>query len=97
MSNHGFGIERPAAHSHVEHRPKARYLVLIESAGPVSALLFTENREQVADFDAGTEEVALMTRGLRGSIGATGAEWDRALAGHSAQERAAAEVFVLDV
>lgn len=97
MSNRGFGIERPSAHSHGELRAKARYLVLIESAGAVIALLFTETRELAADFDAGTEEVALMTRGLQPQVGAAGPEWDRALAGHSAEERAAAEVFVLDL
>ena len=97
MTQHGYGIERPSAHIHREHRPKARYLVLIESAGPVIALLFTEARELAADFDAGAEEVALMTRGLQPVTGASQAEWDRALAGHSAEERAAAQVFVLDV
>jgi hypothetical protein len=97
MNNHGFGIERPAAHIHREHRATSRYLVLIESAGPVVALLFTAARELAADFDAGAEEVALMTRGLQPSSGASGPEWDRALAGHSAEERAAATVFVLDV
>ena len=59
--------------------------------------MFTEARELAADFDAGAEEVAVMTRGLRAAIGASGPEWDRALGGHSADERAAAEVFTLDV
>jgi hypothetical protein len=97
MNNHGFGIERPSAHVHREHRARSRYLVMIESAGPVIALLFTEARELVADIDAGVEEVALMTRGLQPVVGASDAAWDRALAGHSAEERAAAKVFVLDV
>jgi hypothetical protein len=97
MTQHGYGIERPSAHIHREHRPKARYLVLIESAGPVIALLFTEARELVADFDAGAEEAALMTRGLQAHQGAEGPEWDRALAGHSREERAGAQVFVLDI
>lgn len=95
--SHGFGIERPPAHVQVPVRPAARYLVSIESAGTMLALMFTEAREMVANFDAGAEEVALMTRGLQPAIGATGPEWDRPLGGHSAEERAAAEVFVLDV
>ena len=97
MNNDGFGIERPSAHVHRGHRAKARYLVLIEAAGPVIALLFTEARQLAADFDAGAEEVALMTRGLQAEQGATGPEWDPALAGHSAEERAAAQLFTLDV
>ena len=96
MTQHGYGIERPSSHIHREHRPKARYLVLIESAGPVIALLFTEARKLVADFDAGAEEVALMTRGLRGRQGAD-QQRNRTLAGHSREERAAAQVFVLDI
>lgn len=95
--NHGFGIERPTAHHAAALQPAARYLVLIEAAGPMLALMFTEARELVANFDGGTEEVALMTRGLQPVVGAIGPEWDRALAGHSEQERAAAEVFTLDV
>ena len=94
---HGFGMERPPAHHAAPMQPPARYLVLIEAAGPMLALMFTEARELVANFDGGTEEVALMTRGLQPVVGATGPEWDRALAGHSDEERAAAEVFTLDV
>ena len=61
------------------------------------ARLFLDTREQVAEFDAGTEEVAQMTSGLAPTLGASGAEWDRPLEGHSAAERLAAEVFLLDV
>ena len=59
--------------------------------------LFLESREQVAEFDAGTEEVVSMTQGLQPAKGAAGPEWDRALDGHSAAERADADVFTLDV
>ena len=38
-----------------------------------------------------------MTSGLAAVKGAAGAEWDRALGGHSAVERAAAEVYTLSV
>lgn len=38
-----------------------------------------------------------MTGGLSSVRGAQGPEWDRGLAGHSAGERAAAEVYTLAV
>lgn len=61
------------------------------------ARLFLETRELVAEFDAGTEEAAQMMAGLAPARGADGPEWDRALEGHSAAERSAAEVYTLDV
>jgi hypothetical protein len=93
----GFGMETPSAHSSAALRPPARYLVVIDAAGATVARLFTDTRVPVAEFDAGTEELALMTRGLVPLVGALGPEWDRALEGHSAAERATAEVYTLDV
>ena len=90
-----FGIESPHRHRPVPHRPPTRWLVIIEEAGTVIARLFLASREQVAEVDAGSEEVALMTRGLVPVRGALGAEWDGALQGHSATERAAADVYTL--
>ena len=75
----------------------AKYLVIIESGGSSEARMYTAERLQVADFDASTEEVAVMVRGLTPVQGATGPGWDHELAGHSAQERAAAQVYTLDV
>lgn len=95
--NQGFGIEVPHEHSKIPQRRPARYLVLIDEGGSGLARLFLDNREQVAEFDAGAEEVALMTRGLVPVHGAQGAEWDRALKGHSAAERRAAAVYTLDI
>ncbi len=92
-----FGIEKPAGHTHSAHRQPARYLVLIDAAGVSLARLFQATREQVAEFDGGTEEVARMTQGLVPARGADAPEWDRALDGHSAAERAAAAVYTLDV
>jgi hypothetical protein len=92
-----YGIEKLSAHAQAVHRKPARYLMLIDAGGSTVARLFLESREAVAEFDAGTEEVALMTKGLHPIKGAAGPEWDRALGGHSAAERAAAEVFTLDV
>jgi hypothetical protein len=92
-----FGSERPRAHTQTSHRKPARYLVVIDSGGFVVARLFLETRELVAEFDAGTEEAAQMMAGLVPTRGADGPEWDRALEGHSAAERRAAEVYTLDV
>jgi len=93
----GFGSESPRAHTQTSHRKPARYLVVIDSGGFVIARLFLDTRELVAEFDAATEEAAQMTAGLVPTKGAGGAEWDRALEGHSAAERSAAEIYTLDV
>ena len=92
-----YGIESPGAHHHAPLRKPARYLVIIDSGGSTLARLFGPAREQVAEFDAGTEEVAQMTQGLRPVSGALGPEWNLGLDGHSAAERGAAEVYTLDI
>ena len=92
-----FGSEAPHAHAHTSHRKPARYLVVIDSGGFVVARLFLDTREQVAEFDAATEEAAQMMAGLLPTQGADGPEWDRALEGHSAAERRAAAVYTLDI
>lgn len=93
----GFGNESPHAHAQTSHRRPARFLVVIESAGTVIARLFLQTREQVAEFDAGLEEVVQMMAGVAPTAGADGPEWDHALAGHSAVERRAAEVYELPI
>jgi hypothetical protein len=95
--NQGFGIEPPSAHHHSPLQQPVRYVVIIDSGGSMVARLFLATRELVAEFDAGAEEVMQMTQGLVAAHDAAAAEWDRALAGHSAVERAAAEVYTLDV
>jgi hypothetical protein len=92
-----FGRESPAAHVQGEHRSISRYLVVIDAGGVGVARLFLDNREPVAEFDAGTEEAVQMLRGLVPTLGADGPEWDRALQGHSLAERRAAKVYRLDV
>ncbi len=92
-----YGISTPTPHAGGEHRPPARYLVLIDAGGVTVARLVLATYDAVAEFDAGSEEVAVMTRGLQPTRGASGPEWDRALEGHSAAERAAAEVYTLDL
>jgi len=92
-----YGIERPGNHAHTPHQQPARFLVVIDSGGSTVARLFLETREQVAEFDAGTEEVAQMTSGLVAAKSAGGPEWDKALAGHNATERGGADVYTLDI
>lgn len=92
-----FGMERPGAHSHAALNAPAKYLIVIDSGGSAVARLFLATREPVAEFDASTDEVSLMTKGLVPSRTAHLPEWDRPLGGHSAKERAAAEVYMLDV
>lgn len=79
------------------HRLPARYLVLIDADGARTALLFTEQRQLAGEFDASSEEVAVMVKGLRPARTAGQAEWDQSLAGSSRIDREAAEVFTLDV
>jgi hypothetical protein len=93
----GFGIESPPAHSQTLHRKPARYLVVIDSGGTTTLRLFLDTREQVAEFDGGSEEATQMMAGLVPTEGANGPEWDRGLAGHSTAERGAAKVYTLDI
>jgi hypothetical protein len=95
--NQGFGSESPREHSQTTHREATRFLVVIDAGGPTVARLFRGDRVQVAEFDAGAEEVARMLTGRAPATGAEGPEWDRALEGHSAAERAAAAVYTLEV
>lgn len=95
--NNGFGHEVPAPHARQRHREVTRYLVVIGSGSGAVARLFLADRTQVAEFDAGTEEVTELIKTATARAGASDAAWDRALAGHSAAERAAATVYTLDV
>jgi hypothetical protein len=78
-------------------RKVARHLVVIDAGGQAVARLFDEHRQPLAEFDAASEEVALMTKGLQSAKVAGGREWDDVLNGHSIDERRAAEVYTLDV
>jgi hypothetical protein len=90
-----FGSETPRPHHQTAHRQASRYLVIIEAGGSTVARLFLDDRTQAGEFDAGAEEVAWMVTGQAPTSGAQGPEWDRALEGHSAEERAAAAVYTL--
>ena len=94
----GFGIEAPGKHLSSARQKPARYLVLIDAGGGgLLARLFTDSREQIAEFDASTEETSSMTSGLMPMRGALGPEWDKALAGHSTADRMTAEIYVLAI
>lgn len=92
-----FGMEAPREHKPALHRPPVRYLIIIDAGGAMVARLFLETREMVAELDAAVEEVAAMVKGLVPQAGALGSEWDHALQGHSATERAAAMVYTLAI
>jgi hypothetical protein len=76
---------------------KARYLILIDTGDGNVARLLDAERRQLAEIDAGAEEVAVMTQGLQPAHTATGHEWDDALRGHNRPQRMAAQVYTLDV
>lgn len=92
-----YGVQPPGEHRQTTHRPPARYLVVIDFGGASIAQLFDASRVQVARFDGGSEEVAVMARGLTPTRSGGDAEWDTALAGHNADERASAAIYTLDV
>jgi hypothetical protein len=95
--NQGFGHELPGRHAQTSHREASRYLVVIQSGGVGIARLFLDSKEQVAEFDGSAEEVASMTKGLQAARVASDPSWDRALAGHSAEERERADVYALSI
>ena len=74
----------------------ARFLVVIESAGAMVARLFDARHGHLIDFDASSEEVAVMTAGVMPAHGVEGREWGLSMEGHSPAERAAAMVYALD-
>ena len=78
-------------------QPPVKYLVVIESGGPVVAQLFDDQRRLVNEFDAASEEVSVMTRGLVPEQSGSDPAWSEALQGHTADERQNARVYTLDV
>jgi hypothetical protein len=92
-----FGMEMPSEKDPGPHRAVARFLVVIDAGGSMVAKLFRDSRVLMAEFDAAVEEVGAMTAGVVAQAGALGSEWDVALAGHSAAERAGAQVYTLSI
>jgi len=79
------------------HSSPVKFLIMIESGGPMVARLFDANRVHVTDMDASSEDVMATIEGIVPTHTGAAAEWDRALAGHNAAERAAAQVYALAV
>ena len=92
-----FGMESHRVHAQRSYREPVRYLVLIESGGYMVARLLSSSFDMVATIDAAVEEVGSMIAGLIPKTGAVGAEWDHALAGHSADERSASKIYTLSI
>ena len=94
-----FGIEARHVNNAPDSQPPVRFLVLIDSAAENTRLarLFLDSRQQVAEFDAAGPEVLSIIDGLLSQQDADGTLWDQALAGHTAEERRAAQVFTLAV
>lgn len=90
-----FGIVAHGQQDRAPHRKPVHFVVVIDAGGAMVAMLFLESREQVAEVDAGAEEVHSMISGIQPTIGAIGPEWDAGLAGHSANERVGARVYAL--
>ena len=79
------------------HSPPAKYLVVIDAGGAMVARLFDAQRKPMGEFDASSEEVAVMTSGLTPARAGLEAGWAQALSGHNPDERAAADIYTLDV
>lgn len=94
-----FGIEASHRAKDAPEQPPVRYLVLIDNAatGARVARLFLASREEVAEFDGAAPEVLSMIDSLAATHSAMKPEWDGALGGHNPIERAAADVYTLDV
>ena len=93
----GFGGEVPAPHNQATHREVTKYLVVLPNPEGTIAKLFLGNFEQVAEFDANTDEVTSLIKGIAPSFDATGKEWDSSFSYLSNRERAAASVYTLNV
>ena len=79
------------------HKTPVKYLVIIESDGAMIAKLYDANYKHENDIDAGSEEVAVMTKGLSPTKNGNDATWSKVLVGHGEAERCAAEIYTLDV
>jgi hypothetical protein len=92
-----FGISMPASHAPHSLRAPVRYVVVIESGAGMVARWLSADHALLNECDAAATEVANSTAGLSPLQGALGSEWDAALQGYNAQERAAAAVYTLAI
>lgn len=79
------------------HKNPVRYLVIIEADGAMIAKLYDAQYHHENDIDAGSEEVAVMTKGLTPTQNGNDATWSQVLVGHGEAERRAAQIYTLDV
>jgi len=92
-----YGIEAPHPGGGMPHRSAVRFVVVIDAGGYRSAMLFSAQRELLAQFDAGSEEVASLVHSQAPSKGADQPVWDNALQGHGGLARANADLYTLDM
>lgn len=92
-----YGIEAPHPAGGMPHRSAVHFVVVIDAAGARSAMLFSAQRELLAQIDAGSEEAASLVRGVAACKGADQALWDHALQGHALEERASAELYTVPI
>jgi hypothetical protein len=74
-----------------------KFLVLIEAGDGMVARFFDADHRHMSDIDAASEEVAVMTRGLVPEHAGNDASWRQPLSSHTAEERAAAQIYTLEL
>lgn len=79
------------------HSSPVKFLIMIDAGGSMVARMFDANRVHIIDMDAATEEVVEAIEGIVPTHTGMEPEWELALAGHNAAERAAAQVYILAV
>jgi len=79
------------------HSSPVKYLIVIDAGGSMVARMFDANRVHITDIDASTEELGATINGAVTTGSATEPVWDPLLVGHSAAERAAAQVYTLAI
>lgn len=92
-----YGIEAPHPAGGMPHRNAVRFVVIIDAGGERCAMLFSAQRELLAQIDAGSEEAASLVRDQAASKDAEQPAWDSALQGHSGKDRADADVYTLEI
>ena len=74
-----------------------KFLVLIDAGDGMVARFFDEHKVHMSDIDASSEEVGVMTKGLTPAPIGTDTAWQHALSSHNAEERAAAQIYTLEL
>jgi len=90
-----FGRDSPPPHTARPRTAPPRATSRSSSPAARSSRLYQGTREQVAEFDAGAEEVAQLTARLVPAKLAHQPVWGHVLDGHSTAERRAADAYAL--